>query len=184
MPNKHPAIILVALLGVSAAISASAATIQLTGAPWDLEGFDNGGNVFGGTTLVFETQVLNGTDYDLTGYIDWVGAGPQCPVGCTGRELFTGKLFSDSSLELNGFEVIDPVQIVASSYSAIALDSLTIVDGIWGPLNDPVIPGEWSASRAVVPLPAALPMFLSGLAGILAMSLRRPSRHGRIGTAS
>lgn len=148
---------------------AEAATIDLTGGVWNVEGFDDFGNVWDGSALVFETQVFNGTDYDLTGYFDWVGAGPSCPIGCSGRELFTGTLFSDFSLELNGFDLIDPVGIVTASFSAIALDDLTIVNGIWGALNQPVIPGEWTASRvgapSEVPLPAALPMFLAGLAG-------------------
>lgn len=148
---------------------AEAATIDLTGDVWDVEGFDEGGNVWDGSTLFFETQTANGENYDLTGYFDWVGAGPLCPSGCSGRELFTGTLFSDFSLELNGGSLIDPVGIVLGAYSASALDGQTIINGIWGPLNTPVVPGEWTASRGAVsevPLPAALPLFLAGLAGL------------------
>ncbi|MBB5517350.1 hypothetical protein [Amphiplicatus metriothermophilus] len=158
---------IVVLFGAPA--RAEAATIDLTGDAWSVEGFDDFGNVWDGSTLVIETQDFNGTDYELTGYFDWVGVGPSCPAGCSGRELFTGTLFGDLNLELNGFDLIDPVGIVTASYSAFAFDELTIVNGVWGPLHTPVIPGEWSASRAgapsEIPLPGAAALFASVLAG-------------------
>lgn len=158
----------------AAPLKAEAATIDLTGDVWNVEGVDIGGNDHGDSTLFFETQTDNGDgSYALTGYFDWIVAGPSCPFGCSGRELFTGTLFNDLSFELTGFEYVDLTPIgglILGFYTAfVTPNGLNIVDGAWDGATQVGIPADdWTARRAgvsEVPLPAAAPLFLSVLAG-------------------
>jgi hypothetical protein len=174
------------LLSVATAFGASskaeAATVDLTGDVWDVEGVDIAGNDHGDSTLFFETQTDNGDgSYALSGYFDWIVAGPSCPVGCSGRELFTGALFNDLSFELTGFEYVDltPIgSLILGFYTAfVTPDGLNIVGGAWDGATQVGIPADdWSASRAgvsEVPLPAAAPLFLSVLAGAFGWNAAR-----------
>lgn len=91
---------------VAAAPEAEAATIDLTGDVWNVEGFDDFGNVWNGSTLVFESQVLNenGEDYDLTGYFDWVGAGPLCPSADRHRQSALRQTQKHHRTDLRGHQ--------------------------------------------------------------------------------
>ena len=94
-----------------------AATIDLTNAEWNITGSDDGGGLWDGSTIHFESQVSNNQNYDLTGYFDWIGSGNQ--TGSFGRENFTGTLFSDNRIQIIGFEIEPPAQgIVFAAYSA------------------------------------------------------------------
>jgi len=162
------------LLGAIALFSLSNfANANLTTAQWTVTGDDDAGGIWG-ETLVFETQVANGLDYDLTGYFLWVGGGNQ--TGSFGRENFTGTLFSDNQIELIGFEIEPPSNdIVFGGYSGILAASGTeITDGRWGPLSDGPsgIPGSWSAVQSA-PVPAAVWLFGSGLLGLVGMAKRK-----------
>ena len=159
------------LLGAIALFSLSNfANASLTTAPWTVTGDDDGGGIWG-ETLVFETQVANGLDYDLTGYFYWVGSGNQ--TGAFGRENFTGTLFSDNTIELTGFEIVAPsIGIVLGIYSGMLSASDTeIVNGLWGPVGTG-IPGSWSAVQTV-PVPAAAWLFGGGLLGLIGVARRK-----------
>jgi len=152
-----------AALGIS---MSSMAVPIITGGVWNVTGVDQGGGTWDESTLVFETQELNanGVDYDLTGYFDWVGSS-----GSSGRELFTGSLFSDLQLNLSGVSLVDSVGIVLGSYSALVVNASTITDGLWSGLGQPAIPGEWAASRSdTVP---AVPISAPGTLVLLSLGL-------------
>jgi len=148
---------------------------NLVTAPWTITGSDDSGGIWG-ETLTFETQASNGANYDLTGFFYWVGSGNQ--TGAFGRENFTGTLFSDNTLQLNGIEIVSPSnRIIRGIYSGILSASGTeILNGRWGPLgpDGAGIPGSWSAVQTV-PVPAAAWLFGSGLIGLLTLARRKSS---------
>ena len=156
----------VAAMGISMASMA----VPITGGVWNVTGFDAGGTTWDESTLVFETQELNanGVDYDLAGYFDWVGSN-----GSSGRENFTGSLFSDLQLNLSGVSLIDPVGIILGSYSAQVVNTSTIANGQWSGLGQPAIPGEWAATRSetvpAVPISAPGTLVLLSLGLVLAV---------------
>ena len=175
-----------------------AATIDLTNAEWNITGSDDGGGLWDGSTIHFESQVSNNQNYVLTGYFDWIGSGNQ--TGSFGRENFTGTLFSDNRIQIIGFEIEPPSQgIVFAAYSAeLAPSGTEMINGIWGlTAGGPnVIPGSWSANQSVgtqtpttpvptipsapvtpatptpaaVPVPMAVWLFSSGLFGLFGLS--------------
>ena len=58
------------LLAQSICTKARAGTIiNLTQGQWEVTGSDTSN--WNGSDLVFETQVANGADFDITGYFDW-----------------------------------------------------------------------------------------------------------------
>lgn len=168
--NKLRLFYVITLLSFSNIVIASLVT-----APWALTGSDDAGGYWG-ETLIFETQVSNGADFDLTGFFYWVGSGSA--TGAFGRENFTGTLFSDNTLQLNGVEVVSPSSfIIRGIYSGVLSASGTeILNGRWGPLgpDGAGIPGSWSAVQAV-PIPAAAWLFSSGLIGLITLVRRRSS---------
>lgn len=145
------------------------AMASLVTAPWVLTGDDDAGGIWG-ETLTFETQISNGDNFDLTGFFNWVGSGRA--AGAFGRENFTGTLFSDNTLQLNGIEIIPPSsRIIRGVYSGVLSESGTeILNGRWGALgpDGAGIPGSWSAVQTV-PIPAAIWLFGSGLLGLLTL---------------
>lgn len=165
--NKIRQFSVIALLSFS-----NIAIANLVTAPWTVTGTDDAGGIWG-ESLTFETQVANGGNYDLTGFFYWVGSGNQSSA--FGRENFTGTLFADNSLQLNGVEIISPSnRIIRGVYSGVLSTSGTeILNGRWGPLgpDGAGIPGSWSAVQAV-PIPAAIWLFGSGLIGLLSFARR------------
>lgn len=164
------------LFGVITLLSFSnIASANLVTSPWTITGNDDAGGIWG-ETLTFETQISNGSNFDLTGFFYWVGSGTG--TGAFGRENFTGTLFADNTLQLNGVEIVSPSsRIIRGIYSGVLSTSGTeILNGRWGPLgpDGAGIPGSWSAVQAV-PIPAAAWLFGSGLIGLLALSKRKPS---------
>jgi len=151
-----------------------ASTVTLTQAQWIIAGNDAGGGIWDGSILVFESQVQNGSDYELSGYFEWIGSGNQ--TGSYGRENFTGTLFSDNQIELIGFEIVPPsYNVVYGGYSGIlSAAGHEITNGYWGSLADGPsgIPGSWSAVQAV-PVPAAVWLFGSGLIGFIGIARRK-----------
>ncbi len=70
-----------------------------TNGTWDVSASDDSGLTWDDSTLNFQSQTLDGSDFLLEGYFDWKGSN-----GAFGRENFTGVLFSDNTIELSGFE--------------------------------------------------------------------------------
>jgi len=151
-----------------------AATVNLTQAQWLVAGDDDGGGTWNDSILVFESQILNGLDYELSGYFEWIGGGNQ--TGSYGRENFTGTLFSNNQIELIGFEIVPPsYRVIYGGYSGLLSTSgHEIINGRWAALADGPdgIPGSWSAVQAV-PVPAAVWLLASGLIGLISIAKRR-----------
>ena len=151
-------------------LAASASTV-LTGDIWDVTG-DDGFYTWDGSTLVFTSQTLipSSSDYAIEGYFDWVGSGGQ-----SGRELFRGTFFADYTLLFEGYQNIDPVGIVLSNYAGrLSADGNTIT-GTWGTgvIPGSGIPGDFQAVRSVVPVPAAVWLFVSGVLGLVGLARGR-----------
>ena len=153
----------------SLAVSAAPISVDMTTGVWDVTAFDTSGTDWSASTLIFETQTASNDDWLLTGYFDWVGSN-----GAFGRENFTGTLFLDRSLELSGFEHVPPTSgiILGDYFADLALSNNDIVGGTWQ-ANVPFVPTNgWTATR-VVPVPAAVWLFGSGLIGLVGMARRK-----------
>ena len=146
---------------------AAPVAVDMTIGTWVVSGIDQTGTTWDGSTLIFETQTANVDDWDLTGYFEWIGSGGQF-----GRENFTGTLFADRSLRLDGFELVPPTQGIGVSYydAELALSNNDIVNGSWAGAG--ISPSSmWTATR-VIPVPAAAWLFASAL-GLLGWPKRR-----------
>lgn len=160
MINKALAKII--FLSISISFHVNAATVDLTQSLWIIDGFDTSN--WNGSKLSFTKQVDDGDKDLLEGYFDWISNDDF-----RGRELFTGTLSDELALHIEGFELVNPIQIQLSIYDAeVSPDGKSIINGTWlGISGTPS--GVWSAT--VVPLPAAFPLMLSGIA-LLGLSSR------------
>jgi len=139
---------------------------------WNISATDFSGLTWDDSTLKFESQIADGSDFLLEGYFNWIGSN-----GTYGRENFTGTLFSDNSIQLSGFELVAPTSgILLGNYFAILADSGTeIINGSWDGLGG--IPSDdWSAVLQVaVPPPGTIPepgsifLFSLGMLGLLGL---------------
>ncbi|TKB66780.1 MAG: hypothetical protein E8D52_13900 [Nitrospira sp.] len=176
MTKKHIVVALFLLSIVFLSITpqgthAALINADLTAGTWLVKGIDNGGNRWDGSTLVFEQQTVQGQDFSLSGYFNWVGSGGQF-----GRENFTGTLFSNQDLKLSGFEIVHPsIGLGLANYFATLAGSGTeIVNGSWSGTAI-TASNNWSATLAPVPLPAAILLFVPGLVGIGVLANRKRS---------
>ena len=126
-----------------------------TNGTWIISATDTSGLTWDDSTLIFESQIADGSNYLMGGYFYWIGSN-----GSFGRENFNGTLFSNNTIQLTGFELVAPTSgIITGNYFAILADSGTeIINGSWSsgiPSND------WSAvlQAAPVPVPAAVWLF-------------------------
>ena len=140
------------LLAQSICTKAEAGTIiNLTQGQWEVTGFDIVN--WNGSDLVFETQVANGTDFDITGYFDWYSNQTY-----RGRELFSGTYTSNGFLNFSGFQLINPISIGLANYQAEVLSLTQIGNGTWGGAN--VLSGTWTATNPTTipePNPVTVP---------------------------
>jgi len=134
-----------------------AISIDLTQPKWTVDGFDTASWI--GSELFFTSQTADGVNYFLEGYFDWRSNGVY-----RGTELFTGTLFNDMTLRLDGYKLINPINIQSFVYlGELTADGKSIVNGTWGPTGSGS--GTWSAS--VVPShsvyePNTLWLFIAG----------------------
>ena len=151
------------VLVTTALVLTTSANAALTNGYWDVTASGDG-STWNESVLIFTLQVPDGDNFILNGYFDWVGSGGSNSFG---RENFTGTLFSDLSLQLTGFE-IDPGQpwdgIGLGVYTAeLTPDFTQIINGSWD------VTSTLSAVQ-VVPLPAAVWLFGSGLIGLVSLA--------------
>lgn len=151
---------------------------DLTSGLWDVEALGFSGNEWNDTSLIFLSQSPNGSDFDVTGYFDWIRTNNTDPDNPgLGRETFTGTLFADRSLQLlsTGAEPIPglggPTFNGGSEYFAtLSSNGSLILDGTWvspgGTVN-----GNWSATR----IPEPTSVGLLGLA-LTVLAFRRRSQ--------
>ena len=147
------------LLAQGIFIKAEAANIvNLTQGQWEVKGYDVVS--WDGSDLIFESQVANGANFDITGYFDWYSSGIY-----RGRELFSGTYTANGFLNVSGFQLINPIGIGLANYRAEVLSPSKIGNGTAGGLN--VYSGIWSATNptafpesnpntAAVPEPSSL----------------------------
>ncbi len=155
--------VIVFLLFLSLSVSANAATVDLTNKLWVVDGFDTASWL--GSELVFTSQTANGNNDLLEGFFDWKSNGVD-----RGRELFTGTLFSDLSLNIEGFQLINPISIQLAIYDGeVTPGGKSIINGTWTTVGGGT--GVWSA--AVVPVPPAVWLFGSGLLGLVGAARRK-----------
>ena len=165
--HNWAAIVLISLI----TFPVNAATI-LTGDVWDVTGSDRL-YTWEGSTLVFTSQVQipSTSDFSIEGYFDWIGSGGQ-----SGRELFRGTYYADDTMLFSGYQNIDPVGIILGNYAArVSTDGNTII-GDWdsGTVPGSGLPGDFMAVRnPVVPVPAAIWLFGSGLLGLIGFTRAR-----------
>lgn len=138
----------------------------MTSGVWTISAFDTGGNDWSGSQLTFKTQTSNNNDWLFTGYFYWTSDTDF------GRENFTGTLFEDRSLQLNGFELVPPTNgiIVGQYFSELGLSNNDIVNGTWRANVSYIPTNGWTASRSVVPVPAAVWLVCSGLIGLIGIA--------------
>ena len=126
---------------------------DLTRRGWNIAGVGNGGNIWDGSSIVFTSQIDDGSEgFDVEGYFDWISTNTTR----VGRETFTGKLNSDGSLELyhEGLEPIPglggPTTDPANYFARLSDDGNEIVDGIWVPAGTNITRGTWGAQLSSI----------------------------------
>jgi hypothetical protein len=120
---------------------------NLTAGSWNISAIDQANINWGGSTLTFERQVAQGSDYQVGGYFNWTGNN-----GAFGRENFSGTLFANNRLTLQGSAIVPPASgIVTSSYEAqLSANGTSLINGRWGGIG--AIPSDnWSAVQSVAP---------------------------------
>jgi len=136
------------LLGatVLAAVACSGpllAVEDLTTLPWRVTASDVAGRPWSSSTLVFTRQVASDQGFDVEGYFDWFLDGVA-----QGREMVRGTLSESGSLDLAGYELINPGSIVLDVYRARVSSSGTeIVNGTFGVPEG--IAGVWLAVQTI-----------------------------------
>ena len=111
--------------------------VNVTGEHWNIIGADS--DMWNNSTLQFESQVLNGEHYDVTGFFLWENNASTK----FGKEVFEGTLLSDRTFTLDGHLVGETVGIASSQYTGVVSeDGSKITEGTWNG-------GTWSASRNV-----------------------------------
>ncbi len=152
--------------------TAAPVPVDLTTGSWSVTATDQFGFSWDGSSLFVETQTVSGDNWLLTGFFNWTADN-----GAYGRENFTGTLFSDRSIEFNGFEVVQPASGIGYTnyYATLSNPNNNLINGQWdtGSPFDPY--DEWSAVRNLssVPLPPTIWMFLVGLVGFAGFVKRR-----------
>ncbi len=165
------AALLISLI-VFAPVNAAPVDVDMTVGTWIISATDDVGLSWDGSTINFDSQAADGDVWDLAGVFEWIGSS-----GASGGERFTGTLEPDRTLRLQGFELIDPVNIVLATYFAILDDTGNrLVDGNWTGIGIPS--DDFSAVRVVpnpVPIPAALWLFGTALIGLVGIARKRNS---------
>ena len=149
-------------LGIVFALPAAAEPIYLTGEMWTISGIDDSGVSWDSSLLQFTSQTPSGSDFVVEGYFDWFSNDIY-----SGREVFSGTFAQDLTLDITGFELINPINLALGNYTAhVTEDGRAIINGTWGPPpGGSVIPGVWSAVRAsaAAPEPSVLALLLPGV---------------------
>ena len=134
----------VAMMGaVLAGAGGVAENDDLTTLPWSVTASDVAGRPWSNSTLVFTQQTAEGDGFLLEGYFDWyLDNIPQ------GRELVRGTMSATGGIELAGYELINPGDIILDAYQArLNAEGTGIVNGTFGVPEG--IAGVWSARQTI-----------------------------------
>lgn len=116
---------------------------DLTTLPWLVNAADVAGRPWSSSILVFTEQVPDGDGFLLSGYFDWYLSGIS-----QGRELVRGTMNSSGSIDLAGYELINPGEIILDVYRArLAADGHALVNGTFGVPQG--VAGVWSARQTL-----------------------------------
>jgi len=116
---------------------------NLTTLPWRVTASDVAGRPWSSSLLVFTQQVPAEQGFAVEGYFDWFLNGVS-----QGRELFRGTLSDSGSLDLVGYELIDPGSILLDVYRArLSASGTEIVNGTFGVPEG--IAGVWEAVQTI-----------------------------------
>lgn len=119
------------------------ASEDLTTLPWRVTASDVAGRPWSSSVLVFTQQVAVEQGFNVEGYFDWFLNGVA-----QGRELFRGTLSESGSLDIAGYELIDPGSILLDVYRArVSASGTEIVNGTFGVPEG--IAGVWSAVQTI-----------------------------------
>ena len=113
---------------VCIASNAIAAPVNLTSGYWDVIGADTT-DTWNNSTLYFESQILDGENYLLTGYFWW----ENNTSTAYGKEAFDGTLFSNLTFVLDGYLVPPMVGDIAPAHytGVVREDGSHITNGTW-----------------------------------------------------
>lgn len=123
-------------------------TVDLIGTSWIVNGEDDAGVSWNNSSLVFTNQVATSTGFDVSGAFQW-----SADNGAFGGERFTGTMAPDGTLDLTGYQIVEPSnRIGLGRYRAtMRPDGARIVRGTWvGAFTTTSPPGRWDARRGIV----------------------------------
>lgn len=116
---------------------------DLTTLPWLVSAADVAGRPWSSSLLVFTEQVPDGEGFLLSGYFDWYLSGTS-----QGRELVRGTMDASGRIDLAGYELINPGEIILDVYRArLAAGGHALVNGTFGVPQG--VAGVWSAKQTL-----------------------------------
>jgi hypothetical protein len=133
---------------------------NLTAGIWNVNAIDRQGGTWAGSTLTFERQVTQGSDYQVGGYFNWIGSGASS--ASFGRSNFSGTLFANNHLTIQETEIVPPFNGLATGIldADLSTDGRSLLNGRWGriPGGPAVVPSDnWSAVQSITPRSTAEP---------------------------
>lgn len=119
------------------------ADVDLTIGRWILTGRDVQSTNWNGSELIFTQQVANGANFSILARVNYVRNGSPY-----GWETFSGTLYADGRLEINGLEVSQGYGLITADWRAVLnVSGNEFLDGTWNRADGRVVPGRWTAAR-------------------------------------
>ena len=134
-----------------------------------------------GSTITGITATLNGANVSITGGL--TGLTNQSPIMADGTGTFTAQVFCTDGSQCNGgstpnindlhFTVTNAT--IALLTTANSLGNIFVADILCGQTGCTGLTGpvDVTGGTAVIPIPGALPLFATGLAGLVMLGRRR-----------
>jgi len=98
----------------------------------------------GNVVMTITSQASAGSDFEVEGFFDW-----ECvPLkDCSGREEFSGSLSVNGTLEVKGFNLVNPIGIGLGRYLGTVSTDGQLVSGMFLMLPPHQGTGSWSVTR-------------------------------------